>query len=367
MSTQSGKRLRIRRGDGTRTLANGELEFDYVNSKLRVGDGSSVGGIGRAGQSGFNLTRASAGYVFPSETPGVSPFVYSYVGSVRGYALGGATPSNTDTMEKFPFSSDTSATDIGELAAARFYGGGAQSQTDGYYVGGQNGGIYDAIQKFPFSSDTNAVDVAETANPFAAGSYHSSETHGYTAGNLQTTDSRDQRINKFPFSSDSPGANSAALGERRRYVSGGSYGNVAGYMMGGAISNTYQDTVRKFSFSSDADATDVGELPAVLGAGSTNSSETHAYNNGGRRPGGVNTIEKYTFATDGPAVDIGELATSTVDTSGASSTASGYVTGGAPPNSGNTGLDKYSFSSDGSAKDIGEITQARRKPTGVHV
>ena len=42
MSTISGKRLRIRRGDGTRTLANGELEFDYVNSKLRVGDGSSV-------------------------------------------------------------------------------------------------------------------------------------------------------------------------------------------------------------------------------------------------------------------------------------------------------------------------------------
>ena len=53
MSTQSGKRLRIRRGDGTRTLANGELEFDYVNSKLRVGDGSSVGGIGLSGQSGF--------------------------------------------------------------------------------------------------------------------------------------------------------------------------------------------------------------------------------------------------------------------------------------------------------------------------
>jgi len=69
MSTQSGKRLRIRRGNGTRILANGELEFDYVNSKLRVGDGSSVGGISIAGQSGFTLTRVSAGYVFP--TPAV--------------------------------------------------------------------------------------------------------------------------------------------------------------------------------------------------------------------------------------------------------------------------------------------------------
>ena len=367
MSTQRGKRIRIRRGDGTRTLANGELEFDYVNSKLRVGDGSSVGGIGLAGQSGFNLTRTSTGYVFPSETPGISPFVYSYVGSTSGYALGGATPSDSDIMEKFPFSSDSSATDIGELAAGRFYGGGAQSQTDGYFVGGQNGGMYDAIQKFPFSSDTSAVDVAETANPFASGSYHSSETHGYTAGNLQNVDSRDERINKFPFSSDTNAVNTAALGERRRYVSGGSYGNVAGYVMGGAISNTYQDTVRKFSFVSDADASDVGELPAVLASSSTNSSETHAYNNGGRRPSGVNTIEKYTFATDGPAVDIGELVTSTVDTSGASSTTSGYVAGGAPPNSGNTGLDKYSFSSDGSATDIGELTQGRRKPTGVHV
>lgn len=366
MSTQSGKRLRIRRGDGTRTLANGELEFDYVNSKLRVGDGSSVGGIGISGQSGFNVTRASAGYAFPSESPGISPFVYSYVGSTSGYALGGSIPSNTDSMEKFPFSSDTSATDVGELAAPRFYGGGAQSQTDGYYVGGYDG-LSDSIQKFPFSSDSNAVDVAETANPFGAGSYHSSETHGYTVGNLQSTDDRDERINKFPFSSDSPGANTASIGTPRRYVSGGSYGNVAGYIMGGADGSTAQDTVLKFSFVSDADASDVGELTAANSTGSTNSSETHAYNNGGNRPSSVNTIEKYTFATDGPAVDIGELVNSKIDTSGASSTASGYVAGGAPPNSGNTGLDKYSFSSDGSATDIGELIQGRRKPTGVHV
>jgi hypothetical protein len=42
-----------------------------------------------------------------------------------GYTSGG-TPPNTDTIDKFPFSSDTNASDVGNLSAVRQYPAGQQ-------------------------------------------------------------------------------------------------------------------------------------------------------------------------------------------------------------------------------------------------
>ena len=42
-----------------------------------------------------------------------------------GYCAGGSSP-NTDTIDKYPFASQTNATDVGNLTAAKFQGAGTQ-------------------------------------------------------------------------------------------------------------------------------------------------------------------------------------------------------------------------------------------------
>jgi hypothetical protein len=51
--------------------------------------------------------------------------------TVSGYSSGGldATPGTTNVIDKFPFSSDTNATDVGDLTQARRNLTGQQART----------------------------------------------------------------------------------------------------------------------------------------------------------------------------------------------------------------------------------------------
>ena len=89
-----------------------------------------------------------------------SPFA---IGSTSGYTSGGikVLPSNmSNVIDKFPFSSDANASDVGDLFQARRTGGNASSGSNGYTAGGFSGSSFlDTIDKFPFASDGNASDV----------------------------------------------------------------------------------------------------------------------------------------------------------------------------------------------------------------
>ena len=81
-------------------------------------------------------------------------------GSARGYRSGGDTPAYSDVIDKFPFTTDANATDVGNLTQAR--GGkiaGQSSSTHGYTSGGFAPPTVDTIDKFTFSTDANATDV----------------------------------------------------------------------------------------------------------------------------------------------------------------------------------------------------------------
>ena len=82
-----------------------------------------------------------------------------------GYPPGPATPRD-DTIDKFTFSSDGNATDIGDLSVARNAGRGQSSTTHGYTAGGYQPapvGPSNVIDKFPFASDFSgtATDVGD--------------------------------------------------------------------------------------------------------------------------------------------------------------------------------------------------------------
>ena len=79
-----------------------------------------------------------------------------------GYTSGGDTGAVSDVIDKFSFSSDGNATDVGDLTVARNNTpAGQSSSTYGYASGGNTGAVSDVIDKFSFSSDGNATDVGD--------------------------------------------------------------------------------------------------------------------------------------------------------------------------------------------------------------
>jgi len=82
-------------------------------------------------------------------------------GSAKGYTSGGYSTSVLNTVDSFPFTSDTNASDVGDLTLIRMYVAGQSSDADGYSSGGFSPGDLNVIDKFPFSSNTNASDVGD--------------------------------------------------------------------------------------------------------------------------------------------------------------------------------------------------------------
>ena len=103
---------------------------------------------------------ASIGTGGSSPTP--DPYVFQ--GSNYGYTSGGSPDEATgeNTIDKFPFTSDSNATDVGDLTQAKFGVSGQSSSASGYTSSGYDGSaLTDVIEKFPFSSDGNATDVGD--------------------------------------------------------------------------------------------------------------------------------------------------------------------------------------------------------------
>ena len=305
-----------------------------------------------------------------------SPFFdlpkFTYTGSVAGYTTGGRYPSDSNTVDKYPFSSDSNATDVGDLTIASEYYCGQSSLTHGYATGGLSNPSQ-ASQKFPFASDTNATgDTFTLSIKRSGGAGSSSQTHGYHAGGTATpgqpVSGATNIIDKFPFSADSPATDVGDLTGTKNAASAAGFSfDTTAYVAGGGPAT---DVIDRWSTISDGNATDVGELSAGnINGGAGSSSGTHGYHSGGDiYPPGTSSdkIEKFAFANESTNTDVGELTTGiSFVGGGTSSTTAGYVTGGrtrASPTALND-INKFPFSSDSSATDIGNLTQARYEVT----
>ena len=298
----------------------------------------------------------------------VTPPPPHYQGTNFGYSSGGFTGDawgdRYDVIDKFPFSSDANATDVGDLTLNRSPSSGQSSSEHGYTCGGRTpqypsaGTATNIIDKFPFSSDANATDVGDLAfATFAVGGGNSSTTHGYSCGGEGGL--RD-RILKFPFASDANATYTANLTYVRDFNAGQS-SSENGYVSGGVPTSTGID---KFPFAADVNATDVGDLTVARFA-CGQMSATHGYASGGTTPSLANVIDKFPFASDGNATDVGDLTVARYVSAGQSSTSFGHVSGGSWPfYAANNIIDKFPFASDGNATDVGDLTLARMVSSG---
>jgi hypothetical protein len=321
------------------------------------------GGVQLSG--GVNLTPGGS-----DPTPGGGGFQ----GSNFGYTSGGSTnpPSvMVNTIDKFSFSADGNATDVGDLTEARSLQSGQSSADNGYTSGGvsYNGSFtrVDIIDKFPFSSDANATDVGNLTQNIRNTAGQSSNSNGYASGGQNTPSSPvASSIDKFPFSSDSNATDAGDLTLARVRCVGQS-SDVSGYTSGGYAGGG-TNVIDKFPFASDANATDVGDLSrtAEIAAGQSSSSSGYTSGGEGGGPSGYvaygTTIDKFSFSSDSNGSDVGDLTLSRSSVVGQSSTASGYTSGGIPGVI--NVIDKFPFASDGNATDVGDLTEGRSGSAG---
>jgi hypothetical protein len=138
-------------------------------------------------------------------------------------------PVSSDIL-KFPFYSDYNVSTVGNLSQTRTAGAGQSSTTHGYTSGGSgppiSPGVTSTIDKFPFSSEGLATNVGSLTQERAGQiSGQSSTISGYSAGGNAPTSTpiRSNVIDKFPFASDSNATDVGDLTQGRYNVLGFQY------------------------------------------------------------------------------------------------------------------------------------------------
>jgi len=134
-------------------------------------------------------------------------------------------------------------------------------------------------------------------------------------------------------------------------------GTQYGYSHGG---NPTLDVIERFSFTSDGDGVDVGNLVAGNQYVNGTHSTTHGYCHGGS----VNRIEKYQFVASTNSTQVGTLSEKRDSAGGLTSLTKGYVCGGYYPAAQRNNIWSYSYVSDGNATDVADLTTIRLQPGG---
>ena len=218
-------------------------------------------------------------------------------------------------MDKQQFSTSNNATDVGYLFENAGMAAPSNSQTYGYMDGGEaatgDAGI-NTIQKYSFATDGNSTDVANSTIVSLLVSGHSDWTgdYAYKAGGYSNAHGgRLNVIERYPFASDSNATDVGDLFTVTTDISGTSSLTHA-YTQGGNSSGAIFDHIQKFAFAATSNSTDIGNLTLPRYHVSESSSITHGYAAGGNDGFFTSynvTIDKYTFATDADATDVGDV------------------------------------------------------------
>ena len=324
-------------GNAIVTDGAGKLFFGGINlnSVLTAGDSSNL--------NATILGNVRLGNTVVDQLAFARPGEFASYGYAVGGSTGPASSTNVSTADRYPFAAETitSSQPINALSRALRHIASNASTTHAYSSGGSHESdpqaVSSGIEKFSFGSNSfqyNVGDLSQVRIFFRDATQ--SLTHGYQAGGFFTPPSTSQSnvIEKFPFSTDTNATDVGDLTVGRDSITApGS--STHGYEVGGrgfpTATPNFVNIIEKYPFSSDANATDVGDLTVTRrhGASSQNSS-THGYASGGRQDDtrAQDDMQKFPFATDENATNVGNLSGERYYGAGSSSQDKGYHAGG---------------------------------------
>ena len=242
--------------------------------------------------------------------------------STDGYAAGGsAAPAPFTqydaTIDKYSFSSNVTATAHGTLTRGRYGQSGLHSSTHGFVAGGYgtppNGTKLNIIDKFAFSSNVSGTDHGDlmTTSSYRSNNGACSNTHGFLIGGVEGAGST--TIEKFPFASATGSVDSGQDLTISNSQMTCASSTTHGYSVGGYAAGTYTTKIDKWAFATSNNAVDVGDLVVPVSVSGGHSSTTHGYKSGGSNhtlsPANQDHIEKFSFSTDANASNVGDLPT----------------------------------------------------------
>ena len=176
----------------------------------------------------------------------------------HGYCAGGDQPPVTKNIQKYSFSSDGNATNVGNLSLERSIGATSVTTTHGYSSGGYHLDAvpfpYITIDRFAFSSDGTALDVGDLSVTRYSCSGTSSLTHGYVAGGyVSGVNANTAAVERFSFASTASGADVGDLQVANGAGSSGHSSTTHGYV-------AYKDDgIQKYNYSSSITSSTIGQ------------------------------------------------------------------------------------------------------------
>ena len=298
----------------------------------------------------------------------------------RGLFGGGANPSNVNVIDFCSFTSGSSFTDFGDLAAAKKSAEGLSNNAGGIggsypdlvqrpsatympgsgrmlHAAGQAPGDTQSIGIFHIPTLGNESDFGDLLAAIESPAGNSSHTRAlYTGGDNPNTDV----IASIEMQSRGNCSDFGNLTVARR-SSGGASNSTRGLTAAG-YSSSKTNIIDYVTIASTGNATDFGDCTQTNNGMCGFSSPTRAVFGGGEAPAddATNVIMYVTIASTGDATDFGDLlaASSNMHASGCSSDIRGIFCGGLVPS--NSNVIQYStIASTGNATDFGDLTQAR--------
>lgn len=361
----------------TASTSNAKLAYVKSDRSLRLNTGTKWNSMASGGaQAG-----ASAAAAADTIAQGLS----------YGYSVGGQTtpqysfPTGGDTtIEKFSFSSDGNATDVGDLVEGQGGGTGRHDTTIALSLGGTimpTNTPTNKVQSFTFASGTDAaVEPYVLGNQalFSSRGVHQTPDIAFVTGGYKSPPLLVySTINKYPFANNSNATTitDPSNGLQNAFHSSGSMSPTHAYFGGSwavfAPTPTDAEVLRKYPFATeDAATTDIGDmLPGSPYGMQGVTGPTHGYAVGGASF--VNVIQKYPFSSDASASDVGDMQVAMAYTSGNQSPSYGYITAGGLPSGyplAAASIEKFTFPSDNPSTDVGDLTNTGHKyAVGVQV
>ena len=240
-----------------------------------------------------------------------------------------------------------------------------QGTISGYTSGGQtNPSLTNIIDKFSLVTDADATDHGDLTVARAEIAGTTSSTHGYSAGggwdNGTLSGADKETIDKFAFGSNNNATDVGNLTVQVSHRAGQS--DINGGYGYASCGSPFTNVIDKYSFSSDGNSVDRGDLTGGRYGSTGQNSTTQGFNTGGYSGAHNSTIDKFDFANGNNAVGHGDLANGTAHPGGCSSTTDGFALGNQPSA---TRIERFSFASNTTATQVGDMSVSRGYVGGV--